>query len=33
MTKNEEFLYLQYWYVSNLYGWKMSQKLTVNNFK
>ena len=31
--KNEELLYLQYWYVSNLYGWKMSQKLAVNNFQ
>ena len=25
--------YLQYWLVSNLYGWTVSQKLPVNNFE
>ena len=25
--------YLQYWDANNLYGWAMSQKLRVNNFK
>ena len=24
---------LTYWYVNNLYGWAMSQKLPVNGFK
>ena len=31
--KNKESPYLQYWNVSNLYGWAMSQKLPVNNFE
>ena len=31
--KNKELLYFQYWDVNNLYGWAMSQKLSVNNFK
>ena len=30
--KNKEQSYLQYWDVSNLYGWTISQKLPVNNF-
>ena len=30
--KNKESSYLQYWYVNNLYGWAMLQKLQVNNF-
>ena len=31
--KNEESLYIQYLDANNLYGWAMSQKLPVNNFK
>ena len=31
--KNKESSYLQYWDVSNLYGWAMSRKITVNNFE
>ena len=31
--KNKELPYLQYWKVYNLYGWRMSQKLPVNNFE
>ena len=31
--KNKESLCIQYWDVSNLYGWAMSQKLRVNNFE
>ena len=25
--------YLEYWNVNNIYGWAMSQKLPVNDFK
>ena len=31
--KNRESSYLNYWYVTYLYGWAMSQKLPVNNFE
>ena len=31
--KNTEPSYIQYWDVNNLYGWAVSQKLTVNNFE
>ena len=31
--KNKELSYIQYWYVNNLYGWAMSQKLPVDNFE
>ena len=31
--KNKESSYLKHWGVNNLYGWAMSQKLPVNNFK
>ena len=31
--KNKESSYLNYWYVNNLYGWEMPQKLPVNNFQ
>ena len=31
--ENEEFSYIQYLDANNLYGWAMSQKLPVNNFK
>ena len=31
--KNKESSYLQYWYLNNLYGLVMSQKLPVNNFE
>ena len=31
--KNKESSYTQYWDVNDLYGWKMSQKLPINNFE
>ena len=31
--ENEESSYIQYLDANNLYGWAMSQKLLVNNFK
>ena len=31
--ENKESSYIQYLDTNNLYGWAMSQKLTVNNFK
>ena len=31
--KNKELSYLQYWNVSNSCGWKMLQKLPINNFE
>ena len=31
--ENEESSYIQYLDANNLYGWAMSQKLPVNNFK
>ena len=31
--KNKASSYVQYWDVKNLYGWAMSQKLPINNFK
>ena len=31
--KNEESSYIQYLDANTLYGWAMSQKLPVNNFK
>ena len=31
--KNKESLYLKFWDVNDLYGWEMSQKLPVSNFK
>ena len=32
-NKKKKSLCIQYWDVSNLYGWAMSQKLSVNNFE
>ena len=32
-NKNEESSYIQLLDANNLYGWAMSQKLPVNNFK
>ena len=32
-NKNEESSSIQYLDANNLYGWAMSQKLPVNNFK
>ena len=31
--KNKESSCLKYWYVNNVYGWEMSQKMPVNDFK
>ena len=31
--KNKESSYIQYWDLSNLYGWAMSEKLPVNKFE
>ena len=31
--KNKESSYIQYWYVNNLYGWEILQKLPINNFE
>ena len=31
--KNKESSYLKYWDLNNLYGWTMSQKLSVNKFE
>ena len=31
--KNKKSSYIQYWDVSNLYGWRVSQMFSVNNFK
>ena len=31
--ENKESSHINYWDVNNLYGWAMSQKLPVNNFK
>ena len=32
-NKNKKSSYLKYWDVNNLYGWEMSQKLLINDFK
>ena len=32
-NKIMELSYPKYWGVNNLYGWAMSQKMSVNNFK
>ena len=31
--KNKQWSYLQYWDVNNVYGWAISQKLSIKNFK
>ena len=31
--KNTEWSYIQYWDANNLYGWAMSQMLSVHNFE
>ena len=31
--KNKESLHLKYWNINILHGWKMSQKVLVNDFK
>ena len=31
--KNEESSYLKYWNVNKQYGWAISQRLPVNDFK
>ena len=31
--KNKESSYFKHWDVNNLYGWAMSQKLSINGFK
>ena len=31
--KNKESSYLKYWNVNNLYGWSISQNLSVNGFE
>ena len=31
--KNKESLYLKYWGMNSLYGWVMSQKLPLGDFK
>ena len=31
--RNKESPYIQYWDVSNFYGWVLSQKLPINNFE
>ena len=33
MMKNNESSYLQYWNVNNLYGWDISQNVSINNFE
>ena len=33
LDKNKEFSYLKCWVINNLYGWTMSQKLLVYDFK
>ena len=32
-VRNEDSSYIQYWNANNLYGWAMSQKLPLINFK
>ena len=31
--KNKESSYLKHWDIDNLYGWKMSQMLSLSSFK